>query len=299
MSLDLSMRYFPRLPKLLTLLCISFISTPPFLDDYNQFYIDDMSWFLLLFPCFVISYYLGFNGGLFAAVIVNIYHLVWFFYQRWIQNAEVLNESLVLHLIVVIITFSCSIGTGILSEKLKEKQSMLERMNEKLKGLALYDSLTGLPNRAYFMEMLKRYLNSGLPVSLMFIDLDGFKKVNDTYGHEEGDNLLKEIAKKLNLLLDENTFVGRLGGDEFIVLTKGIGETQSIEIANHLLSRVQMKIHDLSISASIGVAFYEKGEIPSAFLKYADQAMYRAKTSGKNSVFVFQTYPNQVYDTSY
>jgi diguanylate cyclase (GGDEF)-like protein len=118
----------------------------------------------------------------------------------------------------------------------------------------------------------------------LFIDLDGFKKVNDTYGHEEGDHLLKKIAEKLSLVKDDCTFVSRLGGDEFTVLLHGADQKRALDKANIIIRSLQTKVRDLTISASVGIALSREGVSPSLLLKKADLAMYEAKSAGKNSV---------------
>lgn len=286
MALKLTMQFLREVPQKVTLLSVILAALPPLLDDYQKFYFDDMSWFLLFYPCFLFSYYLGFNGGLYAAIMVNIYHLFWLYLGKYTHNGEILDGSLALHFSVVIVTFSCSIMNGILSERLKNQQKKLEGMNEQLKHIALYDSLTGLPNRAYFMEKLNVTLDAQKPVTFMFLDLDGFKRVNDSFGHKEGDRLLKMAGERLKLISDDFTFVSRLGGDEFVVLMKGDDHTNVSKMANDILSSLQIQIHEVSISASIGIAFFQKGDTPSSLLNRADMAMYQSKLSGKNSIFV-------------
>lgn len=284
MMLSINMESLRKIPKAVIALCIVLTISPGFLARLDIFYIDDMVWFLLLFPCFIFSYYLGFAGGLFAALIVNIYHLFWLLYEKYLQMAELFNQELSLHLGVAIVTFLCSIGVGLLSEKLTEKQLQLQSLNRKLKKIALYDSLTGLSNRHYFMEKLSSSLQGKQSVSLMFIDLDGFKQVNDTYGHEQGDHILKEVANRLKRFRNDVTFVSRLGGDEFIVMLVGIDKEEASEIAAHILRKLQLQVNDLLISASIGIAFAKQGDTPSSLLKSADTAMYKVKSSGKNAV---------------
>ncbi|ETI70203.1 GAF sensor-containing diguanylate cyclase/phosphodiesterase [Neobacillus vireti LMG 21834] len=286
MSLSVKWESFQRMPKMILGLCIVLTVLPGFLARLDMFYIDDMVWFLLLIPCFIFSYYLGFAGGFFAALTVNIYHLLWFIYEKYLRMAELINQELSLHVGVAIVTFLCAIGVGLLSEKLTEKQMQLQSLNQKLKHLALYDSLTSLPNRHYFMERLSEALQGEQFVCLLFVDLDGFKKVNDTYGHEEGDHILKEVANQLNLCCHchDSMFVSRLGGDEFVVMFVGAGKERSTEIAQEILKKLQLKVHDLRISASIGIAISKHGDTPSSLLKSADTAMYHIKSTGKNAV---------------
>jgi diguanylate cyclase (GGDEF)-like protein len=283
MVLNLNMESLRRIPKKIILLCVLLLFIPNLLVDFDKYYIDDMAWFILLIPCFILSYYLGFKGSFYTAVMVNVYHLSWYIFERYLMVLDLINQELAFHIGVAIITFLCSFVVGLLSEKLKEKQAELESLNGKLKKLALYDTLTGLPNRFYFKEKLQNKFCDKVPVTLMFIDLDGFKQVNDRYGHDEGDLLLKEVSSKLNLLADETTFVSRIGGDEFTILLTGIDQVQSMNQAKRILNLLQINIHDIKISASIGIAASQNGDTPVTLIKHADTAMYKAKSTGKNN----------------
>ncbi|GHI00409.1 GGDEF domain-containing protein [Neobacillus kokaensis] len=273
-----------NIPKSIVGLCLLLTIIPGFLARLDMFYIDDMIWFLLLFPCFIFAYYLGFIGGLIAAIVVNVYHLLWYLSEKYLRMAAIYEQEISLHVGVAFVTFLCAIGVGFLSEKLTEKQKQLQTLNQKLEHLALYDSLTNLPNRHYFMERLSASLERKESVSLLFIDLDGFKMVNDTYGHEEGDQLLQQVAAQLQAFANESTFIGRLGGDEFIVMLYGTDQQASMEIANDILNMLQLKVNGQTISASIGLAMSNQDDTPSTLLKNADTAMYQVKSSGKNAV---------------
>ncbi|WP_423799962.1 GGDEF domain-containing protein [Neobacillus sp. SAB-20_R2A] len=273
-----------KIPLPLLLLCVFIILIPDSLDDYERFYIDDMSWFALLIPCFIFSYYLGLYGGVFAGIIVNAYHLIWFFYEKKFHSEDVIDETAALHIGISLITLSCSIGVGALAEKLINRQLKIQELNEKLTKMALYDSLTGLPNRHYFIRELENALKKKDQSYLMFIDLDGFKRVNDRYGHEVGDQLLIEVSRKLLEIENEGTFVGRLGGDEFTVLLRGVSLHQAEAEANRILNLLQISVHDCKISASIGMAMCQPEDTPASILKLADSAMYKSKSAGRNTV---------------
>ncbi|MDR7238856.1 GGDEF domain-containing protein [Neobacillus drentensis] len=284
MVLSKNIESLQKMPKIILLLCIVLTISPGFLARLDMYYIDDMVWFLLLFPCFIFSYYMGFAGGLFAALTVNLYHLFWFLYENYLRMSELVNAELSLHVGVAIVTFFCAIGVGLLSEKLTEKQMQLQSLNQKLKELAMYDSLTGLPNRHYIMEKLPEALQDKESVALMFIDLDGFKRVNDTFGHEAGDHLLKEVAAQLNRFVKDSTFASRLGGDEFIVIVEEMDKKELMKLAADILRVLQLKVDDLTISASIGIAISAQGDSLTSLLKRADSAMYQVKLAGKNAV---------------
>ncbi|MAT49737.1 MAG: hypothetical protein CMK32_00930 [Porticoccaceae bacterium] len=162
---------------------------------------------------------------------------------------------------------------------------------------ANYDQLTGLPNRRMVQDRLvqdmKKSQRSGMPLALLFLDLDRFKEVNDTLGHEKGDLLLQEAAQRLTQCVRETDTVGRLGGDEFIILMGDLKELASIERVTHDVLDAMSKPFDLGndlafISASIGITLYpDDGETSDDLLKNADQAMYAAKRGGRNNYQYF------------
>lgn len=158
---------------------------------------------------------------------------------------------------------------------------------EKIRHNAHHDLLTGLPNRRLFLDRLeqaiKRAKRSGQPVSVLFMDLDGFKDVNDSFGHEAGDTLLSEVAKRLVSCMREEDTVARLGGDEFTAIITGARRRKDVELVAQNIDDViampfkvgQQLVH---ISVSIGASFYpDDGTSPVALLEAADRAMYRAK----------------------
>jgi diguanylate cyclase len=160
--------------------------------------------------------------------------------------------------------------------------------------LALYDALTGLPNRKLLDERLTQALakarRNGNHVALLFIDLDKFKPVNDTFGHAYGDLLLKEVAKRLHDCMRESDTACRLGGDEFVALLSEIsGEEAAMKVATKILDQLTLPYeivgHVFDISASIGVALFpDDGADGKALMKNADMAMYEAKNSGRANV---------------
>ena len=170
-----------------------------------------------------------------------------------------------------------------------------------VKHFAYHDSLTDLPNRLLFNDRLKQSLiaakrNSRI-LGVMFIDLDGFKGINDTYGHDAGDELLKMVAEKVRLALRQSDTLSRIGGDEFLVLLPEVVSTAAVidvakKIALIIDKPFQLDDAVLDISASIGVAIYpEHGKDGREILKNADIAMYRAKELGKNNVQLYtETY---------
>jgi len=168
---------------------------------------------------------------------------------------------------------------------------------DQLARQAFFDSLTGLPNRVLFMYSIERALagarRNNVGAAVMFLDLDGFKSVNDSLGHLVGDQLLISFGQRLRACVRPGDTVARLGGDEFTILLEDIPNSSEAErVANRILERLRTPFtfegRDLYISSSIGIAFGMLGEVqPADLLRYADVAMYRAKTAGKARCVVF------------
>lgn len=158
--------------------------------------------------------------------------------------------------------------------------------------LAHYDQLTGLPNRVLFLDRFKQDIKkaqrTGNIVTLMFLDLDKFKEVNDSLGHDIGDMLLKDVAQRLESCVRESDTVARMGGDEFTIILNDINSQVNIErIAQDILNKLTTPFHlgdeVIHVSTSIGISNYPKdGTEVELLLKNADQAMYAAKEQGRN-----------------
>ena len=163
--------------------------------------------------------------------------------------------------------------------------------------LANYDKLTGLPNRSMFHERLeheiRRAHRSHKKLALLFLDLDGFKEVNDTLGHDVGDLLLQHVANRLAGVVRESDTIARLGGDEFIIILNEITDTAVVgivaqKIIETLAAPYLLRSHPVYVSASVGITLYpEDGETNEVLLKSADQAMYAAKREGRNRFCYF------------
>jgi len=170
--------------------------------------------------------------------------------------------------------------------------------------LAHYDSLTDIPNRLLIMERIEHsiivYKRHDIQSAVIFVDLDRFKSINDSLGHHIGDELLKDVAKRIRNTIREEDTVSRLGGDEFVILIPNLGT--DIKNATNNVEHIAEKIHEtlskpfylknehmLSVTSSIGVAFINhKEESASDLLKHADSAMYRAKKEGRNTTRFYQ-----------
>ncbi len=180
-----------------------------------------------------------------------------------------------------------------------------KRIEQQLNHIATHDALTGLPNRLMFNQLLSQAVRSAQrhkrQLAVFFIDLDRFKTINDTLGHEAGDQLLTEIARRFRSSLRSVDVVGRLGGDEFIVLIEEVDALNQIEIVAHkLLSNALMPMiilgEECQVTASIGISIYPKdGKDEQTLMKNADIAMYFAKDQGKNN---YQFYSQDIQSQS-
>lgn len=168
--------------------------------------------------------------------------------------------------------------------------------NDIIKHLANYDYLTGLPNRRYFESQLEKALNNAKikneSVAIISLDLDGFKQVNDTFGHDTGDILLKRAGQRISCVFPEKGFIGRIGGDEFLSFIPSPDLEIVNQIARSLVDTLSNPFiideHTINITASVGISMYpESGTDMRSLLKNADSAMYEAKKTGKNSYRFF------------
>ncbi len=176
---------------------------------------------------------------------------------------------------------------------LADANARLMHQEQQLRSLVHHDPLTGLANRILLYDRIELALahsqRSGLPVAVLLIDLDGFKPVNDTWGHAVGDRLLVEVAHRLSGQVRASDTVARLGGDEFVVVLHELHDgAQALQVAEKLVHELARPFHDegadLQIGASIGVAIHpQHGQDVQSLMRQADLAMYRAKRDGRGS----------------
>jgi diguanylate cyclase (GGDEF)-like protein len=167
------------------------------------------------------------------------------------------------------------------------------RLQQRIEHLALHDPLTGLPNARLLLDRLEQTLaasrRANRPMGIMYMDLDGFKPVNDTYGHAAGDLVLKAVADRLTHILRETDSVARIGGDEFVAILGSVSDdSDASTAAERVLAAVAAPFElgnaEAKLSASIGIALYpDHGEDAQSLLQRADTALYRAKRAGKNT----------------
>ena len=208
-----------------------------------------------------------------------------------------LISGIAFFILLAAILFLMGTGRAWALEMVRARTDELRHSAEELRNMAFHDSLTGLPNRALILDradaMLKRSRRDGTSPAALFLDLDDFKDINDTLGHDAGDELLVQVAGRLTTALRDGDSIGRLGGDEFVVLVDGSVDGGGPEmVAQRILDSLDDPIaiassdEPLQVSASIGIA-QGSDLLPAQLLKDADIALYRAKGSGKRRAVVF------------
>ena len=190
--------------------------------------------------------------------------------------------------------------------KRKQAQEKLLEQKDILDHQAHYDALTNLPNRVLFNDRLLQAIQTAKRdesiFALLFLDLDHFKEINDSLGHDIGDEVLKVVTRRLNRVMREDDTLARLGGDEFTIIMKNLTQGQDASLLAQKILRALSKVmvineNQLYVSASIGISLYpEDGVLSSNLLKYADAAMYRAKDEGRNN---FQFYSSEMTELAF
>lgn len=185
-----------------------------------------------------------------------------------------------------------------------ENKDLTNRLKEEViranknKKLAEFDYLTQITNRMSFeracRDMIDEYQNKNYPFSLIYIDLDNFKSVNDNYSHTMGDMVLVEVANKLVVLNRAQAVVGRLGGEEFGILVPGLIDTEAVVIADRIkenFHNIEFKDTDIEVTASIGIYSPEKEDNVQDLIYKADKAMYYSKMNGKDQYNLYRDIP--------
>jgi diguanylate cyclase (GGDEF)-like protein len=190
-----------------------------------------------------------------------------------------------------------ALGTALLFFGLVSSRMRLKHALSTISHQARYDGLTGLPNRQFFTQHLDQHIRHcrrhGQRFALMFLDLDHFKEINDSLGHEAGDELLRETSQRISGVIREEDLVARFGGDEFVILVRELDEPVEAELAaDKILVALQPPMdlvgHEVGIEGSIGIAVYpDDGDSTSDLLKHADLAMYAAKSAGRGTSYFF------------
>jgi len=211
------------------------------------------------------------------------------------------NLVLITTLAVLVIALLTSVLDARLEARTAVLAESLTLANRELTQLALHDTLTGLPNRTLLADRIdqamQRVTEQGGCFALMFIDLDGFKPVNDAFGHHMGDQLLREVGVRLREDLRSQDTLARIGGDEFVLLVQLNAPDDALRLAARQVGLIgqafRVAEHELQISASVGIAVYPgNGLTPQELLMNADAAMYHAKGTGKNGYSFFDASMN-------
>jgi diguanylate cyclase (GGDEF)-like protein len=267
-----------------------------FFDVFSTFLtlylVDIFSPFLsFLFIWFIVGYgtKYGLKAGIFATICVNIAWMLLISYSPfWRENTAVAIGWLLTFLFIPPYFLR-------LIYKLQKQFEALNTNYNKTEYEAKYDYLTKLLNRNYFEKNLLKFISRSIEndksFAILFIDLDGFKNVNDKYGHDIGDRVLIEVANRLKMLQsDDNEIISRIGGDEFAIImdytSKEDLQNKALNIINLLSKPYENDIHILS--ASIGISVYpDDASTVSKLKKYADVAMYNAKQEGKGRFYFY------------
>ncbi len=209
--------------------------------------------------------------------------------QGW-SNKELLDIAMKVGSVVLLIIVSFAVWNSRLRKEIKLRKAA----ERQIRHIATHDELTGLPNRNLMQDRLEQTLSqnerTGKPFAVLFLDLDGFKKINDDFGHSYGDELLVQAAHRMSSLLRRSDTVCRHGGDEFVVIlptANNVGSALAVsrKLVVQLAKPYKVKKKSLDISVSIGVSLYpQHGLTSDDLLRSADKAMYRAKAAGKNDV---------------
>lgn len=213
-----------------------------------------------------------------------------------VNMSKTQKDSIKIFHLLVFLTFSSFIWFIYtkLQEHLKEKQ----KMEELIKHQAYHDSLTGLPNRRMYEKILQQTIKKAeqekTQLGIAFLDLDGFKNANDTFGHQVGDELLKQVAQRLVSEIRNDDIVARQGGDEFVLLIDAIeGPGEMIKVAERILESIAKSFtiqgHVITVTTSIGISIFPRdGKEFSELIKKADSALYESKANGRNRYTFYQ-----------
>ena len=188
----------------------------------------------------------------------------------------------------MMIELADDLAVAITAQEVVHLNRQLTKTNQRLEGLAHTDPLTKCWNRYYTELVIEDLIHSSVSFAMLMFDIDDFKNINDTYGHATGDDILRDIAKLVQETLRDDDHLGRWGGEEFVIISKGLDQDASLKLANRLCRNVEQHIFDIAgqLTISIGLTLAQPGDRPRQLFERADQGMYLAKLAGKNQVFV-------------
>jgi diguanylate cyclase (GGDEF)-like protein len=235
----------------------------------------------------------SFLGNCYKSVYYNLYYVVLYDYtyemSGFVDRSKKTLSSFSLFVFMILLI---GIALLIVSDKQIRVYVELKQMKDEFEELSSIDELTSVTNRRAVMKRLvqemTRMSRHGRPLSIMSFDIDFFKKINDTYGHNVGDIVLKNLVIEVQKCLRQTDLLGRMGGEEFLILlgdTKLDGATILAERIRETIQNIQI-VKDINITISVGVGEFKKGEITSQLLARVDLALYRAKNEGRNKVCI-------------
>jgi diguanylate cyclase (GGDEF)-like protein len=207
--------------------------------------------------------------------------------------------------VATVVLLTLTMLTSLIDARMQSKAEVLaaslQKANTELHQLAFRDALTGLPNRLLFDDRVavavERCVRDGTMLAVLFVDLDGFKPVNDSFGHGFGDTVLREMAQRLASVGRSTDTVARVGGDEFVLLLEGgLDTTATAQIAQRIIDVITQPVtggeHEVRLSCSIGIAMYPSDGDRSQLMAHADAAMYAAKRGGGTAYAFFEPHMN-------
>lgn len=249
----------------ISVLCIAGVMTTVYVNGAQQVY-----W---AFPALMAVFYLVRPREAIVGAIITVVAIL----PVLLPGTESHETTTILITIVVTTAFAFAFSL------------ITNRQREQLMQLATKDPLTGVGNRrgldAKLTDVINAFNRSAIPASLVLIDLDHFKAVNDAYGHAVGDQILKSVTEIINLRIRVTDSLYRIGGEEFVVILEGADLHRAAHLAEQLRTLVDANelVPDQAVTISLGVAELKPGESPNDWLHRADEALYRAKDAGRNS----------------
>jgi diguanylate cyclase (GGDEF)-like protein len=268
---------------------------PILIDTENRS--QELIWLFQIFPSILLPFIYGKIGGYIAAFLGTVIHGINEFVEIYIHQEIYSFHNIISMIIVSVINFTVAITIGILVENLRKEKNSLKKAVTKMEYMAHHDHLTGLPNRWNFETKLQKVIkeseNNKSLIAVLILDLDRFKLINESLGHNHGDQLLKNVSKRISLFLQNGDFLARQEGDEFILYFSNFhSKDEAEQRINKLLQIFERPFtinnHEYFITCSIGVSFYPfDGLTCPELIQHADIAMYSAKDIGRNK---YQTY---------
>ncbi|CEP37716.1 MULTISPECIES: GGDEF domain-containing protein [Halomonadaceae] len=188
----------------------------------------------------------------------------------------------------MMIELADDLAVAITAQEVVRLNRQLTKTNQRLEGLAHTDPLTKCWNRYYTELVIEDLLDSSVSFAMLMFDIDDFKNINDTYGHAVGDDILRDMAHLVQKSLRDDDHLGRWGGEEFVVITKGHDQDASLALANRLCRNVEQHTFATAdqLTISIGLTLVQPGDQPRQLFERADRGMYLAKMAGKNRVII-------------